>query len=60
MIVCLCKNVTDREIKEMASKGQRLCDILRSSEAGTCCGSCTDDIRKILKAETVSSSQQTG
>lgn len=51
MIICLCKNVSDREIKDLVCQGKKLCDVVRSSEAGTSCGACTEDIRKIVRGE---------
>lgn len=51
MIICLCKNVSDRQIKELASQGKQFCEVIRSSQAGTCCGACTEDVKKIVQTE---------
>jgi bacterioferritin-associated ferredoxin len=48
MIICLCKNVSDRQIKELTTQGLKLCEVVKSSEAGTCCGACTEEVRKIV------------
>ena len=52
MIVCLCKAVSDREIKRCISEGKTtLKTLARSCGAGTGCGACHDSIRSML-AET--------
>jgi bacterioferritin-associated ferredoxin len=52
VIVCICKGVSDRKIREMAQQGQSLRQIITNCEAGTCCGACTSDIKEIVKVET--------
>ena len=51
MIICLCKNVSDRRIKELAGEGKTLCDVVKSCEAGTHCGACTADVRELIRKE---------
>jgi bacterioferritin-associated ferredoxin len=55
MYVCLCKGVTDRQIKDLASQGVRcVTEVGRCSGAGTRCGSCRSTISKILESEPAS------
>ncbi len=51
MIICICANVSDREIKRKASEGKSFEDI--QNELGACCNCriCTKDIREIIKNE---------
>jgi bacterioferritin-associated ferredoxin len=51
MILCLCKGVSDRKVKEMAQSGQTLKQIVQSCEASTCCGACANDLRDLVKKE---------
>lgn len=52
MYVCLCKGVTDGQIKDLASKGVRCVnEVGRCSGAGTRCGSCRTTIAKLLESE---------
>ena len=48
MLVCICKAVSDRRIREEVRRGNRtLQQIRRACDAGTDCGSCTKQIRQI-------------
>lgn len=51
MILCLCKGISDRDIRKMANEGQTLKQIQETSEASTCCGACAWDLREIVKQE---------
>jgi bacterioferritin-associated ferredoxin len=51
MILCLCKGVSDRKVREMAQQGQTLKQIVEVCEAGTGCGACTMDLREIVRDE---------
>lgn len=51
MLVCICKAVSDRRIKEEVNRGARtLQQIRRACDAGTDCGSCTKQIRQIVSS----------
>jgi bacterioferritin-associated ferredoxin len=56
VIVCLCKGISDRRIREMAKQGQTLRQIITNCEAGTCCGTCASEIKELVKVETPSKS----
>lgn len=49
MIICLCKNVSDRQIREMAAQGASPREILHKSQAGTCCGACTVEVQDLAR-----------
>jgi bacterioferritin-associated ferredoxin len=51
MYVCLCNNVTDREIRAAVSLGARTLGDLRDGlGVATCCGRCADCARSLLPA----------
>lgn len=49
MIICLCKNVSDRQIREMADQGASPREVLHKSQAGTCCGACTMEVQDLVR-----------
>lgn len=49
MIICLCKSVSDRKIRELADQGASYREVVHQSQAGTCCGACTLDVQDIIK-----------
>jgi bacterioferritin-associated ferredoxin len=51
MIVCVCKAVSDKQIRT-AVKGGASCmrDIARDLQVGTCCGKCVPEAKLALKA----------
>jgi bacterioferritin-associated ferredoxin len=51
MILCLCKGVSDRKVREMVREGQSLRQIVKSCEASTCCGACAPELKGIVKDE---------
>ena len=51
MIVCLCKGVSDRKIREMAQEGLNLSQIVSTCEASTCCGACAQSVEEIVLGE---------
>jgi bacterioferritin-associated ferredoxin len=49
MYVCLCKSVTDIEIKrELQAGANSLCDLQRQLGVGTQCGSCCNYARDMV------------
>lgn len=48
MIVCVCKGITDRRIREEAAAGRSLEEVLRRTGAGSSCGSCVFAIARIV------------
>ena len=49
MVVCLCRNVTSREIEEHIDRGARtLEEVGRRCGAGTDCGGCHADLEELL------------
>lgn len=48
MIVCLCKKVSCKDIKEAAESGASLDTIISMTNACTCCQKCKEDIEKII------------
>lgn len=52
MYVCICNNVTEREIQKAIDEGARsVRDLNRSLSVGSECGKCTCTARQILKRE---------
>ncbi|HEU4850697.1 MAG TPA: (2Fe-2S)-binding protein [Telluria sp.] len=49
MIVCVCNNISDREIREAADLGlSSMSDLRRDLGVGTCCGKCVSCARQVL------------
>src|SRR5579862_4688286 len=49
MIVCICKAVSDRQIRAAVKGGAtRLTDLRRQTGLGTCCGKCLPEARRTL------------
>jgi bacterioferritin-associated ferredoxin len=49
MIVCICKAVSDRQIRAAVKGGaMRLTDLSRQTGLGTCCGKCLPEARRTL------------
>ena len=52
MIICHCKAVSERTVREAVREGARSCrQVTRSCEAGRICGGCRPLIREIIEAE---------
>lgn len=50
MIICFCKNLTERQIQELIQNGaSSLDDIINCCSACLDCGQCKEDIIKILE-----------
>ena len=51
MYICVCKGVTEREIREAAARGAHsLKDLRRELGVATECGKCAVDVKRCLKA----------
>ena len=49
MIVCVCNNISDREIRQAADMGlASLGDLRRDLGVGACCGKCVSCARQVL------------
>lgn len=50
MYVCVCKAVTDRQIRRVVREGSviSLRDLTRETGLGTCCGKCVPAAREVL------------
>jgi bacterioferritin-associated ferredoxin len=52
MYVCLCNNVTDRQIRETVKRGaDSLPAVQCQLPVATCCGACEDTAREIIEIE---------
>lgn len=52
MIVCHCKGVNDRAIRDAVRSGARSChQVVRACKAGGHCGGCRPAIRQIIEGE---------
>jgi bacterioferritin-associated ferredoxin len=52
MYVCLCNNVTDRQIRETVHRGADTLPAVQSHlPVATCCGTCEDTAREIIETE---------
>ncbi|MCA9730331.1 MAG: (2Fe-2S)-binding protein [Candidatus Eisenbacteria bacterium] len=60
MWICLCKSVTDRQVREAIEAGARtLEDLMRLTDAGTDCRDCLEALRAMLAQEAGSASGST-
>lgn len=60
MYVCICNNVTERDIQDAIENGaSSVRDLNRQLCVGNQCGKCTCEARKLLKTESVSPLIQT-
>jgi bacterioferritin-associated ferredoxin len=51
MIICVCKAVSDRQIKSAVKEGATcMRDLTRELGVGTCCGKCIPEARFALSA----------
>lgn len=49
MIVCVCNNISDREIRQAAELGiTSMAGLYRELGVGTCCGKCVSYAREVL------------
>ncbi len=49
MIVCVCRNVSDRAVAAAAERGAKdVQDVARATGAGTSCGCCHESIEAVL------------
>ena len=62
MLICLCRAVSDRDVKHAIQQGaRRVRCVGQRTGAGTCCGSCRVDLHSMLKvARTEQSSVANG
>lgn len=52
MFVCLCKSVTDHEIKASVEEGVASFEAMQQRlEVATVCGSCSCEVKKIMQAK---------
>ena len=50
MIVCVCNNISDREIRQAADLGlASMGELRRDLGVGTCCGKCVSCARQVLR-----------
>lgn len=55
MYVCLCRGITDQDIKEAVANGaQSYRDVRDLLDLGTCCGRCAPEARSIISEEVAS------
>lgn len=52
MYVCLCRGITDQDIKEaMANGASTFREVRDALDLGTCCGRCAPEARSIIDEE---------
>ena len=55
MLICLCKAVSDREVRGAIARGARsVRSVCQRTGAGTSCGSCKIDLHTMLKEARIS------
>jgi bacterioferritin-associated ferredoxin len=58
MLVCVCRGVSDREVREaLAGGASTLRDLGRACGAGVECGSCHNLLRSLIRAHTQQKAQ---
>jgi bacterioferritin-associated ferredoxin len=61
MIVCVCNNISDREIRQAVDLGLSSIDELRSDlGVATCCGKCATYAEEVLVAHLETTGADTG
>lgn len=49
MIVCVCNNVSDRDIRQAVKSGMTtMAELRRNLNVGTCCGKCNPCAKQVL------------
>ena len=49
MFVCICNAVTESELHSAVAEGAAsLNELMRTTGAGTCCGSCTEEVERLI------------
>ena len=48
MIVCVCHAVSDASVRQLASAGASVREVVRRTRAGTSCGCCASAVRSIV------------
>lgn len=52
MYVCLCRGITDQDIKDSIANGsETFRDIREELDVGTCCGRCVPETRQLIDEE---------
>ncbi|EPF70401.1 bacterioferritin-associated ferredoxin [Acinetobacter rudis] len=52
MYVCLCRGITDQDIKNAVAEGSESFREIRDSlDLGTCCGRCVPEARAVINSE---------
>lgn len=52
MYVCLCRGITDQDIKNAVAEGnENFREIRDMLDLGTCCGRCVPEARSIINSE---------
>lgn len=54
MYVCICKGITDKDIKNVMTTHQNTKDILKALGVGSDCGQCIIEAIELIKGETSS------
>lgn len=49
MVICICNNINDKTIKQLASEGNTVNCIANKTGATTCCGCCKEMVHSIVK-----------
>ena len=59
MIICICKNISDKEINTQLSSGiSSLCELKRSLGVATQCGACEYGIKDLITASHTNCSEK--
>jgi bacterioferritin-associated ferredoxin len=60
MIVCVCNNISDREIRQAVDLGlTSMSDLRKQLGVGTCCGKCVSYAREVMHEHLESTSAVT-
>ncbi len=59
MMVCICHNVSELKLKTLWESHRDLEVIVDSCKAGTECGACTDEVRKICNFRNIQKTEST-
>lgn len=59
MYVCVCRAISDRQIREVVDRGAKsLCEVQAYLPVASCCGTCEDTAREIIDKQCSSTPRQ--
>ena len=54
MIICICRGVSDHQVRKAVDEGKICLRQLRSSGVGDCCGACVETLNALIAESAIS------